>query len=292
MRKLLFCIILSIFSFNLYADEGGVKNTQNTRKPIIVASIRPLGLIVRDLAGDHVDLRVLIEKAASPHDFSLTIGQALMLNDADVLLWVGPEFERFLNKGVTTPTKLAMLSESHIDEHKHEHDHEGLHPWLSIEEVKHYAELISEYLTQTQPEFAKEFAVRLKIFKQELLSRREHISKRLLPNATQLFAVYHDGYGEFVTEHNLTQPIIITKVPHERVSAKRLNALSADMAKVSCILSETAEMSQAQRYANLFEKPLVGIDLLATEPSLSSFDSYLESIQKAFSDCLLKKISI
>ncbi len=291
MRKLLFCIILSLFSSCLIADSVGAKKAQNSSRPVIVASIRPLALIAKDLAGDHIDLRVLIEKAASPHDFSLTIGQALMLNDADALLWVGPDFERFLNKGVTTPIKLAMLNESHIEEHKHEHDHEGLHPWLSIEEVKHYAELISEYLSQAQPEFTQEFAERLKIFKRDLQSRRGQISKSLRPNAKQLFSVYHDGYGEFVTEHNLTQPIIITKVPHERVSAKRLNALSADMAKVSCILSETAEMSQAQRYANLFEKPLVGIDLLATEPSLSSFDSYLESIQKAFGDCLLKKTS-
>ncbi len=291
MRKLLFFIVLSLFSSILIADEVGVGKTQKSLKPLIVASIRPLALIAKDLAGDRIDLRVLIEKAASPHDFSLTIGQALMLNDADVLLWVGPDFERFLNKGVTTPSKLAMLNESHIEEHKHEYDHEGLHPWLSTEEVQHYAELISEYLSQTQPEFAQEFAERLKIFKQGLLNRRGQISKRLLPSAKQLFAVYHDGYGEFVAEHNLTQPIIITKVPHERVSAKRLNALSADMAKVSCILSETAEMSQAKRYANLFEKPLVGIDLLATEPSLSSFDSYLESIQSAFHDCLLQDAS-
>lgn len=280
VRKLLFFVVLIGFSSNLLASK----------KPLVVASIRPLALIVQDLAGEHVETRTLLETAASPHDFSLTIGQALMLNDADALFWVGAEFETFLKKGVTTPVKLAMLDSAEEGHDEHEH-HAGRHPWLSTESVAVYAELITAYLSQTLPQNSAEFAQRLQVFKQGLKKRREAISLSLRQYTNLQFAVYHDGYGEFVEEHGLALPLAITKVPHERVSAKRLNGLGGRMQEVSCVLSEVAEAGQAKRYANLFDKPLVTIDLLATESSLSSFDAYLVSLEEAFKRCFSLSLS-
>ncbi len=279
----LFLLVIIAFSLPSLAEGLGEKPAVSMS---VVASIRPLALIVDEIGGDLVDTRILLESAASPHDFSLTIGQALMLNDADVLLWVGPSFETFLKKGVTTPIKLAMLNGGHgHSDHGHHHDEVAQHPWLSSDAVSHYAEAIAETLITHKPEAKLKIQHRLKNFQEKLLVGRIRAQALLAPYANAPFAVFHNAYTELVEEFSLRAPLALTEVPHERVSAKRLTSLGASMTDVRCILSDQAEAPQAQRYASLFEKPLVQVDLLAKGKALKTYDDYLTAMSQALFTC-------
>ncbi len=279
----LFLFVILAFSLPSLAE---VLNKKPAEPLSVVASIRPLALIVDEIGGDLVDTRILLESAASPHDFSLTIGQALMLNDADVLLWVGPSFETFLKKGVTTPTKLAMLENAreHSD-HDHHYDEVPQHPWLSSDAVARYAEVIAKTLIAHAPESKHKIDKRLKGFQKTLQASRARAQTLLAPYANMPFAVFHNAYTEVVAEFSLRTPLSLTEVPHERVSAKRLTALGAQMTDVRCVLADQAESSQAQRYASLFEKPLVQVDLLAKDVALNTYDDYLTAMSQALLTC-------
>ncbi len=278
----LFLLVIFTFSLPLFGQEEHKKSSEALR---VVASIRPLALIVDEIGGDLVDTRILLESAASPHDFSLTIGQALMLNDADVLLWVGPSFETFLKKGVTTPTKLAMLKGGGEHSGHGRHDEMAQHPWLSSDAVSHYAEAIAKTLIAHAPKEKLKIQIQLKRFQEKLLAGRARAQTLLKPYANTSFAVFHNAYTELVAEFSLRSPLALTDVPHERVSAKRLTSLGGKMAKVRCILADQAESSQAQRYASLFEKPLVTVDLLGKSEKIHTYDAYLTAMSHALFTC-------
>lgn len=257
------------------------------QKPLVVTSIRPLALVVNDLAGDLVNTDILIENSASPHDFSLTISQAMRLSDADLLVWVGPDFEAFLSNDFRAKNSLPMIEtlEGEYKEGIHTHE-KDLHIWLSHKKVMVFSDELAQQLKRLLPEQSESIDKRLQAFKNELIIRNDTIIALLQPYRLMPFAVHHDGYSEFVTEYKLNQLTTLTRVPQERISAKRLNQIGQSITSARCLLTEKAEFHEAKRYANLFEKRLIDIDLLATDSSVLSYGDYLEAIAKSFVECL------
>ncbi len=64
----------------------------------IVTTIKPLALIVNDIAGPRANVDVLLPTNASPHDYALKPSDIKKLKTADMVVWVGPELELFLEK--------------------------------------------------------------------------------------------------------------------------------------------------------------------------------------------------
>jgi len=64
--------------------------------PDVVASIVPVAGIAASIMDGVGEPVLLLEPGASPHAYSLRPSQAQLLASADLVLWVGPELERFL----------------------------------------------------------------------------------------------------------------------------------------------------------------------------------------------------
>lgn len=64
----------------------------------IVTSIKPLELIVKAVAGDEANVSTLVPAGSSPHNYNMKPSQRRALEQADVIFWVGPEMETFLNR--------------------------------------------------------------------------------------------------------------------------------------------------------------------------------------------------
>jgi len=112
----------------------------------IVTSIKPLELIVKAVAGDDANVSTLVPAGSSPHSYTMKPSQRRALEQSDVIFWVGPEMETFLNRLLSgqefKDRAVAFMGESeaaldpahqehgHGDEHKHKdhddhHDHGG-----------------------------------------------------------------------------------------------------------------------------------------------------------------------
>lgn len=295
IAKLLFFIInisitAVVLSPSTLADSPTVRAEQEARtvRPTLIATIRPLALMAHDIAGDLVDIQVLLQGAVSPHDFSLTIAQALALNDADLVLWVGPNIEAFMNKGVRRKRSLAMLAEDDHDDdagHAHKH-HVARHPWLEIAAVEHYSERLSEVLITLLPHNEALLRKKQAAFVRTLAERKQVISQSLAGYRDMAFLVHHDAYSGFVTDYALREPYTLTRVPHERVSAKRLNVIAQQASNLRCLLAEQGDEVNAKRYAALLDLPLMTVDLLAKEEGLTSFDDYLNRVGESFIACM------
>lgn len=116
--------------------------------PQVVATLKPLQLIAQAITEGVSEPRQLLSAGASPHDYQLRPSDLQTLQEADLVLWVGPAMEPFLQKPLTQleQTRILTLLEStpggdahdrdgRDNDHKAHHDeHDDHHP---DEEGKH-----------------------------------------------------------------------------------------------------------------------------------------------------------
>lgn len=111
--------------------------------PDVVASIKPVHSLVSAVMDGVGTPVLLVEGAASPHGYDLRPSKAAALQDADLVFWVGPDMETFLDGTVATlaadATDVALMAidgvtlldvreggafEEHDDDHGHgDHGH-------------------------------------------------------------------------------------------------------------------------------------------------------------------------
>lgn len=101
--------MLLVLAFALQATPAGAQNP-----PRVVASTLPLHGIASALMEGRGKVELLLSATASPHDFSLRPSQARSIDEADLLVWVGPEMESGLSKimvPLASAGRLATLIE-------------------------------------------------------------------------------------------------------------------------------------------------------------------------------------
>lgn len=76
--------------------------------PQAVASIKPVHALVAAVMQGAGEPTLLIEGAASPHDYALRPSDAAALERADVVFWIGPEVETFLEGSIATLAPNAL----------------------------------------------------------------------------------------------------------------------------------------------------------------------------------------
>ena len=110
--------------------------------PRVVSSILPIHGLVAGLVDDVMEADVLLPPDASPHGYSMRPSEARRLQNADVVVWVGPDLETFLesplrNRGEGT-TVVTLMEDMELDllptrsggvwePHDHDHDHDAAH---------------------------------------------------------------------------------------------------------------------------------------------------------------------
>jgi zinc transport system substrate-binding protein len=70
--------------------------------PNVVVSILPIHSLVSGVMEGVGIPKLLIDRPASPHDYAMRPSDAKALNNADLVVWVGPTLESFLIKPLTT----------------------------------------------------------------------------------------------------------------------------------------------------------------------------------------------
>ena len=231
----------------------------------VIASVKPLTLIASELLADVTQVDTLLPDGASPHDFALRPSDRKRLNNADLLIWVGPEIEPYLEQVIKASKveHMAMLNvqaghdegehdhEENHEEHKdhdhdkahhkdhddhesheshghdeHEgHDHAGLHPWLDIEAVEHFTEELSVELQQHFPKQASTIKENEAAFLASLEQFESKEKAQLEPVHENRFLVFHDAYDGFVNHFDLNQVGYFTVSPELKPGAKHLAEL-------------------------------------------------------------------
>ena len=100
-RTLFITLFLSIFSFNSTVSAD-VK---------VVTSIKPIHSLASYVMGGVGKPNVIVDGYNSPHGFSLKPSHAKMIENADLIIWVGEDLEAFLEKPLDSIAKKATKVE-------------------------------------------------------------------------------------------------------------------------------------------------------------------------------------
>jgi zinc transport system substrate-binding protein len=78
--------------------------------PRVVTDIPPVHALVAQVMGDLGTPELLLERGASEHSFQLRPSQAAGLNEADLVVWIGPELTPWLDRALeSVPLEVSRL---------------------------------------------------------------------------------------------------------------------------------------------------------------------------------------
>ena len=233
----------------------------------VVASIKPIHSLASYLMDGVNKPDLIVDGYASPHGFSLKPSHAKMLQNADLIFWVGEDLESFLEKPLSSIAKKAekielmeikglqvlKFRERNIfddhDDHGHDdhddHGHEGHahgeydpHIWLDPINAKVILNEMVEHLIENDEKNAS-------IYKSNLDKALKDIDKLISDVKSELnkeisFIVFHDAYQYFEERFNVSVLGAFTVNTDIMPGAEQLSEIREiiEHDKVSCIFSE------------------------------------------------------
>lgn len=230
--------------------------------PRVVVSIKPLHSLVAGVMQGVAEPQLLLQGGASPHGYVLRPSEARLLNEAQLVVWVGPQLESFLQRTLATlggkarQLELATELESLLlptrsggnwdaDEHAHGHGHESpggrdQHLWLDPLLAKQIVEKTAAALTAIDPAHQSQYQHNAARLQQRLDQLHEQLKSRLAPVQKVPYVVFHDAYHYFEAAYGLNAVGSLTIDPERKPGAKRIREIRARIQTLQarCVFSE------------------------------------------------------
>ncbi|WP_415911723.1 zinc ABC transporter substrate-binding protein [Neptuniibacter sp. QD37_11] len=279
-------------------------STATADQPIqVVASVKPLQLVVEGVVGELGEVDSLIPAGSSPHHYSLKPSDLRKLNTADLAVWVGPDMEQFLSKAlerskVPTVQLLEGSGEGHHDHHElhghDEHDHHNHavdpHVWMDPVKMLKAAAEIKKALVKLHPEQAEQLNSNYQQFAADILATDRAIQAQLATVREKGFIVFHDAFAPFVEHYDMNQRGYFTVDPARAPGAKKLQAIQTMLKEdqVGCIFTEPQfEAKVIQRIVAKQPVKLGKLDPLAIDiTSEQGYTGFLKQLANNMETCL------
>ncbi len=228
--------------------------------PRVVVTIKPVHALVAAVMAGLGRPGLLIEGAASPHGYALRPSDARALSAAQLVFWVGPELERFLERPLATLAAgarvvtlievpgLELLAYGRGLEEAGEERHEGAHRagrhdphlWLDPDNAAAIAAAAAAALSALDPANRAAYEAN----RAALTARIEALDGELRGQLAALsrvpFLVAHDAYRYFTRHFALNGVAALALLPGHPPGARRLAELGRLIERlgVSCLLGE------------------------------------------------------
>jgi zinc transport system substrate-binding protein len=288
------------FSVLFFLSSLVVPNFCVAGQPVVLASIKPLALIAREVVGTRMQVQTLLPNTASPHDYPLKMSDHRRLQKAEVILWVGPELESFLAKPLGNMPEQKILTsfdlpginwpalaEGHHQDDGHHHGAKDPHVWLDPRNAALIAQALAVRLAQLHPEYAAEFAANSAAFARATEVVDRQLLAKLEPISARGFGVAHEGYAHFIARYNLNQLAFIALTPERRPGAKHLQEVRQLLAQGGvCLFTEP--FNQAEAFTAMATELNLKMGVLDPigNAQVSSYSQLLNNLGEAFLACL------
>lgn len=270
MQQRLFWLILLTF-------VGSLVQTHATTAPKkVLASLHPLALMAASVV-DVEQIETLVPKGMTPHDFSLRPSDIDRIQNADLVLWAGPETEPYLKGFVKRWPEKNWLD---ISQFAHDTKITDPHWWLS-----------PSIMIAAQQQLAATLELPAGDFSETINNYVAQAQAELKPLSEQGFWVFHQAYDHYVDLMGLNQLGAFTLSPEHKPGGRTLQKIRKQLSsgEVVCVFSEP-EYSPA-----LVETVLKGstanrgeLDPMALSIPLQKdgYLLYLQDMTQRFKTCL------
>ena len=236
----------------------------------VVASIKPIHSLASYLMDGVGKPDLIVDGYASPHGFAMKPSHAKMLQNADLIFWVGEDLENFLEKPLKSIAKKAEKIElmeikkltklefrernifdnhddhkehghkedKHDDHHGHGHGEHDPHIWLDPMNAKVILSEMAEHLIENDQENASKYKANLKKAHKDLDKLTKKVKSQLNKDFKSI--VFHDAYQYFEKRFDVNVLGAFTVNTDVLPGAEQLAEIREviEHEKVSCVFSE------------------------------------------------------
>ena len=225
MRRYLYLIILSCIWAGCWLASckgpGKPNASLNGGKPTVSVTISPYKYFVEQIAGDKVNVNVMVPAGSNPETYEPTTQQMVELSKSSLYFKVGSiGFEEtWMKKLMENAPDMKVIDPSKgITPAKTAGGIIDPHTWMSCQSASHIADNICMALTQRMPKDSAYFAKRLLAFKGQVISE---VAQEMTPYLRQAkearekliqkkvirfpFVIYHPALTYFAKDHGLEQ---------------------------------------------------------------------------------------
>ncbi len=229
--------------------------------------------LVAQVAGDKAEIDFVLKPGASPHGYAMRPSETRILQDADVVVWIGSEQFPWLARGIANVTRDATSVElitlpgttilerrdrpvfaeddhdhagNKHDDHSHDdhdHAHHGRvdpHAWLDPMNAKVWLTAIAEELAKADPDNARTYRDNADRSAADLDTLHSEINEQLASARGTHYVVFHDAYQYFENRYNIPSTAAIAKSDATNPGPARLTELQKAMKEhnITCVFSE------------------------------------------------------
>jgi zinc transport system substrate-binding protein len=293
-KKMMFVV----FTFLLLVLASGCVDDQEVSasadKPVVVVSILPEAEFVEQVAGDQVDVMVMVPPGADPHSYEVTPGQLRELSDADMYVKIGSglSFENaWMDRLIEVNPDMLVVDASEgiqlrtMEAHAHEEEHEGEeehdeaeeeheeeagskdpHVWTSPQNAQIMIENVYGGLVEIDPDNTELYTQNRDAYIGKLQTVDSEIRQILGGKEGTSFIVYHPAWGYFAEEYDLEQ--IPVEIEGKEPSVQDMQRLidTAREENISVIFVQSGfSTTSAQTIADEIDGEVVEVDPLAKD---------------------------
>ena len=260
------CVFVMLFSV------GASSGVMASGTVSVLPSTKVLSLVVAEVAGDVFPS--LLPANVSPHDFSLKPSHIRRIQEAQLVLWLGPELEPYLAKVMAQipDDKQFIINQGQLS------SSDGQHPWTSPEYLLQGMEQLSLHMDKAWNRDT--WLKQINELKQQLLAHTLELNQN-----NQGYVVYHDGLGGFEASFGLKHLASFTGADDQPPGAKSLAAIAqlAKEGKVACILIDHEVKPKLVNAILDASIERISIDILAA--SSDTLIGYVTKLQQALLSC-------
>ena len=266
----------------------------------LVVSIEPLAMLVEPLLGPDDTLHVLLKPNTSPHHYSLKASDMRALQQADLILWVGPDLEQFLQKPLAIlPASLQLDQLANLtwpavlgqEDTVHSHGHQARDPhlWLNPDNAVIVAVAVAQRLGDLAGADGAAVQARLAIMATRLAALSAELELSLDDLRGVQFMVYHQAYGHWNQRFGLSQLSAVSLTPEQKPGARHIYQLKAQAKHAQCLVAEAFYDNQStQQLAKELGLPLVLLDPLGINVTSGEhrYETLLRNLATDMKRCL------
>jgi zinc transport system substrate-binding protein len=282
--------------------------TISNARPLVVTSIKPLQLLVAAVGENLVESQLLLPSSVSPHLYHLRPSDRMRLQSADVVIWVGPELERFLTKTLSLlPDKNTLelaaalnggqrqsrVHDLHTESDSHAHGHDNPHIWLNPELAVKMAKAIADRLSAIDGAHAEQYQHNWQQFLQRISVIDKQIKRELQSISDQRYMVLHDAYGHFEAHYGMQHMAAFTVSPDRKPGVRHMLNIREKVRSrgVRCLFREPQYQSSMEDLFSEHEGVTVGLlDPLASSIAVSAtgYEEFFVGFSREFKSCLTR----
>lgn len=289
--------------------------------PRVVTDIAPVHSLVAQVMKGVGRPDLLAEQSASPHQTQLRPSQARKLEQADLLVWVGPELTPWLGRaldGLSPANTLGLLDlpttqnrpfdaaaeEEHADDEDPADDHDDReadtqdhghgridpHAWLDPVNGAAWLVAIAEDLARIDPEHAATYRENAVAARFALSEQTKELTARLDAVELPALVTAHQAYGHFAARFPIPLPGYVSLSDAAAPSAGHISELRDRLAPLGkfCLFTEPElDATRTAAMLNGLDIVVLELDLLGSRqtPGEALYGETLAALGQAFLTC-------